>query len=173
MALGPMVVGSGMDPASYYDKTQADILLAGKLGLHDTADNAEKWKGCFLRQKHNTSDTWIPVFSDVNVDYVLKSEIADLNGVVASGSNYVRFTDGTQICWEIGAYVDGYATETNRRVNFPVAFAITPAVIATSNANVGNTAIVVGWESTTGFSIGAADGNARGLTSWIAIGRWK
>lgn len=95
------------------------------------------------------------------------------NGVVASGDGYARFGCGTQICWESGSYVDGYATETNRRVNFPVAFAANPAVIATSNANIGNTTVIVGWESTTGFSIGAADKNARGNTSWIAIGRWK
>lgn len=93
--------------------------------------------------------------------------------VVASGSNYVRFGDGTQICWEIGAYVDGYITETNRRVNFPVAFSSNPAIVAASNANVGNTTVLVGWESTTGFTIGETSGNLRGNTNWIAIGRWK
>lgn len=98
--------------------------------------------------------------------------VAD-NGVVASGDGYTRFGNGTQICWEIGCYVDGYITETNRRVNFPVAFASIPAVVAASNANIGNTTVIVGWESTTGFSIGAADKNARGNTSWLAIGRWK
>lgn len=95
------------------------------------------------------------------------------NGVVASGDGYVRFADGTQICWEIGCYVDGYITETNRRVNFPVAFASNPAVVAASNANIGNTTVIVGWESTTGFTIGETSGNLRGNTNWIAIGRWK
>nr|DAJ67710.1 MAG TPA: baseplate protein [Caudoviricetes sp.] len=94
-------------------------------------------------------------------------------GIVASGSNYVRFGDGTQICWGIGSYVDGYITETNRRVNFPVAFVNNPAVIAASNANIGNTTVLVGWESTTGFTIGETSGNLRGNTNWIAIGRWK
>ena len=65
MALGIVVVGGNMDPADYYNKTQADKLLAGKLGLHDDADN----------------------------------------GVVASGSNYVRFGDGTQI-WFSPPYGD-------------------------------------------------------------------
>lgn len=114
----------------------------------------------------------------ISPDGVLKlsDEIFDSitrGGVVASGSNYVRFTDGTQICWEIGCYVDGYITETNRRVNFPVAFASTPAVVAASNANIGNTTVIVGWESTTGFTIGETSGNLRGNTNWIAIGRWK
>lgn len=117
----------------FYSKAAVDELLAGKLGLHEAADN----------------------------------------GVVASGDGYVRFGDGTQICWEIGCYVDGYITETNRRVNFPVAFASTPAVVAASNANIGNTTVIVGWESTTGFTIGETSGNLRGNTNWIAIGRWK
>lgn len=54
-----------------------------------------------MRNNHNTSDTWIPVYSNEYMDYVLKDEIAGLNGVAASGPNYVRFTDGTQICWNI------------------------------------------------------------------------
>ena len=49
--------------------------LAEKLGLHDTADDSTKWAGLTLRQQHNTSDTWIPVFCEDSVDYVLKSEI--------------------------------------------------------------------------------------------------
>ena len=49
--------------------------LAGKLGLHDTAEDSTKWAGLTLRQAHNTSDTWIPVFCEGFVDYVLKSEI--------------------------------------------------------------------------------------------------
>lgn len=83
----------------FHSKTAVDKLLEGKLGLHDTADNSVKWGDMELRKNHNQSDTWIPVFSEGNMDYVLKQEIADLNGVIASGSNYVRFSDGTQICW--------------------------------------------------------------------------
>ena len=49
--------------------------LAEKLGLHDTAEDSTKWAGRTLRLEHNTSDTWIPVFCEGFVDYVLKSEI--------------------------------------------------------------------------------------------------
>lgn len=99
--------------------------------------------------------------------------VAD-NGVVASGSNYVRFGDGTQICWELGSYVDGYPTETNRRVTFPVPFSVNPAILTTANVNAGiDTIISIGWESTTSFSIGTNGSGRKGITSWIAIGRWK
>lgn len=118
----------------FYSKAAVDKLLAGKLGLHDAADN----------------------------------------GVVASGDGYARFGCGTQICWELGSYVDGLPSETNRRVTFPVPFTVNPAILTTANVNVGIDAIIsIGWESTTGFSIGANRSEARGITSWIAIGRWK
>lgn len=145
--------------------------LAGKLGLHDMADNAEKWSGYSIRQEHNTSDTWIPVFSDDNVDYVLKTEIADLNGIATSGSGYTRFTDGTQICWGT-AIVNGQVSETNVKVSYPLAFADTPSIVAGSNWNIGNTPVCIGWENSTSFSIGLGQPGT-GISRWLAIGRWK
>lgn len=145
--------------------------LAGKLGLHDMADNAEKWSGYSIRQEHNTSDTWIPVFSDDNVDYVLKSEIADLNGIATSGSGYTRFTDGTQICWGT-AIVNGQVSETNVKVSYPLAFADIPSIVAGSNWNIGNTPVCIGWENSTSFSIGLGQPGT-GISRWLAIGRWK
>ena len=145
--------------------------LAGKLGLHDMADNAEKWSGYSIRQEHNTSDTWIPVFSDDNVDYVLKSEIADLNGIATSGSGYTRFTDGTQICWGT-AIINGQVSETNVKVSYPLAFADTPSIVAGSNWNIGNTPVCIGWENSTSFSIGLGQPGT-GISRWLAIGRWK
>lgn len=125
-----------------------------------TADNAAKWGDCSLRRNHNTSDTWIPVFSNDNVDYVLKGEIADLNGVAASGSNYTRFTDGTQICW-------GTLQGT---VNFPVAFATTSYGVSMSGtATLGIPFFpYVVKKTVTNMEISSSNGD-----SYIAIGRWK
>lgn len=148
----------------FYSKAAVDKLLAGKLGLHDMADNAAKWGGCFLRKEHNISDTWIPVFNNDNVDYVLKSEIADLNGVAANGSDYVRFTDGTQICW-------GGIQKT---VTFPVAFATTSYCVGMSNLYAGvsfgqATAPYITKRTVTNMEISNTDYG----DSYIAIGRWK
>lgn len=138
-----------------------------------TADNSTKWGNYERRFNETTGSTLVLVESDGKYVDLRPADSIGLTAIVASGYGYVRFGDGTQICWETGAYVDGYITETNRRVNFPVAFSSNPAVIATSNANIGNTTVLVGWESTTGFTIGETSGNFRGNTNWIAIGRWK
>ena len=45
-------------------------------GIVKAVDFQGKWNGMIRRLSHNTSDTWIPVFSNENMDYVLKNEIA-------------------------------------------------------------------------------------------------
>lgn len=42
----------------------------------DKIQNQTEWTKLNWTGQHNTTDTWIPVFRDNNVDYVLKSEIA-------------------------------------------------------------------------------------------------
>lgn len=91
--------------------------------------------------------------------------------VVASGSNYIRFGDGTQICWGM-AIVNGQITENNVRVAFPLAFSDTPSIMAGSNWNIGNTTVCIGWENSTSFSIGLGQPGA-GISRWLAVGRWK
>lgn len=127
---------------------------------------------------------WQGVFDFISGKYIINSDTETgevfvdgqlfKGAIVASGSNYVRFGDGTQICWELGTYVDGYATETNKRVTFQVPFTNSPAILTTANVNAGSDTIIsIGWESATAFSIGANGSDRRGITSWIAIGRWK
>lgn len=174
-AVGDFILDRTKNPPQpiFYSKAAVDKLLAEKLGLHGTADNSAKWGDYERRFNEVTGSTLVLVETDGKYVDLRPADSIGLTAIVASGPNYIRVGDGMQICWGIGCHVDGYVTETNRRVNFPVAFISNPAVIAVSNANIGNTAVIVGWESTTGFSIGEASGNSRGDTSWIAIGRWK
>jgi hypothetical protein len=44
-------------------------------GYADSAGNADTVDGVHMRWSHNTRDTWIPVLSDGNLDYILKSEL--------------------------------------------------------------------------------------------------
>ena len=59
---------------SYNDLTNRP-LHAGSDTDGGDARNSVLWKGHGLRLNHNTTDTWIPVFSGNYVDYVLKSEL--------------------------------------------------------------------------------------------------
>lgn len=86
------------------------------------------------------------------------------SAVAASGSNWVRFSDGTQICW---------GTNYSGRVSFPVSFAntnYTPVgsldVQYPNNYNFGLEDV-----STTGMRINTSGGNVK--VHWIAFGRWK
>lgn len=80
--------------------------------------------------------------------------------VVASGDNYVRFGDGTQICW-------GTLQST---VTFPVAFATTSygvGVSGTATLGIPSFPYVVK-KTVTNMEISNNNGD-----SYIAIGRWK
>lgn len=108
--------------------------------------------------------------------------VAD-NGVVASGDGYVRFGDGTQICWghivfgEIGAH-----SSTFSRLNFAVPFANTDYAITTlQTGDVGNTdSLAVNLVSKTTTDANVSVFNSKDLSNkaglihdCIAIGQWK
>lgn len=96
---------------------------------------------------------------DVSKD-VLKSWLG--NGVSASGQNYVRFDDGTQICWG--------SCGNNSFSSFGAAFANTDYRIGMSewkSSSWENYAI--GGKSTTGVTLRSE----YNTMEYIAIGRWK
>lgn len=183
MAIGSMTTNSTVD---IIDKTltienaPADAkatgdALAGKLGLYDTADNSAKWGDYERRFNEVTSSTLVLVETDGKYVDLRPAESIGLTAFAASGVNYVRFNEGTQICWDRVAPAN-VITSTEKYVSFPVPFAGNAKVLTCSNANMGGTPVQVGWESTTGFTIGGGWNNigaGSGETSWIAIGRWK
>ena len=95
------------------------------------------------------------------------------SGVSASGSNYVRFTDGTQICWGGPFTYNQSAGDNDRlRVTFPVAFAdASYAVIMQLTTESENPSRIVG-QSTTSFTW-SKKGVTYGSHLYTAIGRWK
>lgn len=96
---------------------------------------------------------------DVNKD-VLKSWLG--NGVSAYGSNYVRFGDGTQICWG--------SCGNNSFSSFGAAFANTNYRIGMSEWKSGSWENYgIGGKSTTGVTLRSENNTME----YIAIGRWK
>lgn len=144
--LGSAAVGSGKTPI-YYSNGK---LVAGNYTF---------------RLNHNTSDTWIPVFSSGAIDYILKSEIATAwtgGGIVAANLNtngYVKFANGLILQW-------GNAG-TASSITFPLAFtsvcyAVTLGQIYDGRSDhYGNIASI----SRTGFN--KDSWNCR----WIAVGK--
>lgn len=88
---------------------------------------------------------------------------AGASAVAASGSNWVRFSDGTQICW---------GTNYSGRVGFPVSFANTnyTPIGSLDVQYPGNYNFGFEDSSTTGMRINTSGGTVK--VHWIAFGRW-
>lgn len=113
--------------------------------------------------------------------------------VVASGSNvngnYVKFYDGTMICWNYQEVTDqsitgAYGTlyQGTRNITYPQAFVGNPPALTCSMFKWGNSA---SWGTTTEHNSPLTQGTLRGIDAfsrasgttvriaWIAIGKWK
>ncbi len=109
--------------------------------------------------------------------------VAD-NGIVASGADYVRFGDGTQICWgETGQIaVRAYSTAT-ATITYPAAFAsgypmeVSLTIAGNSeNDNYSKLVLHTTERRTTNGVIyfkSVASGEMNPIAQWLAIGRWK
>mgnify|MGYP003177301654 CR=1 FL=1 len=172
----------------FYSKAAVDELLAGKLGLHDTADNSNKLNGYELRLSDHPSSANILVQTvDENgrtcIDCRNDASIG-LTAIVASGAGYVRFGDGTQICWGETAQIDIKANSTvTTTITYPVAFVSghTPEVSLTIAGNSENNAysrLVLHTTSRTTTNCiiyfkNSASVQMSPIAQWISIGRWK
>lgn len=88
---------------------------------------------------------------------------AGASAVATSGSNYVRFSDGTQICW-CTIYSDG----NPHSWSFPVAFSNTGYSVAGCASNILAPACTS--RATTSCTLNGANG---ATCYYIAVGRWK
>lgn len=131
---------------------------------YNNANNTIKigWSGAYLDA--NTLAYVAGYTSDMKIHTASKDGVRSWlgNGVSASGQNYVRFDDGTQICWG--------SCGNNSFSSFGAAFANTDYRIGMSewkSSSWENYAI--GGKSTTGVTLRSEDNTME----YIAIGRWK
>lgn len=106
--------------------------------------------------------TWIPVWINGQMKTVNKN-VFSTSGVQSSGSNYIRFGDGTQICW--------YAIDSDGNDytwSFPVAFSNTGYSIV--SCPVSMLSFVCKDKRTTSCTLPGTSGT---LCHGIAVGRWK
>lgn len=172
----------------FYSKAAVDELLAGKLGLHDTADNSNKLNGYELRlSDHPGSEKILVQTVDEDgrtcIDCRNDASIG-LTAIVASGVGYVRFGDGTQICWgETGQIAVKANSTVTTTITYPVAFMSghSPELsltIAGNSKNDNYSRLVLHTTSrlTTSCDIyfkNSSSDQMSPIAQWIAIGRWK
>lgn len=108
--------------------------------------------------------------------------------VIERGSNgngeYVRFADGTQMCWgslyDTGldltvAWGGGFRHTTGASGTFPAAFAATPRIFAAANDVNAEAIPIYGDGGTTWFALRfwrATSATTDVSAQWLAIGRW-
>nr|DAV63282.1 MAG TPA: putative tail fiber protein [Caudoviricetes sp.] len=112
---------------------------------------------------------WNP--SNFSVNYANSAGSAG-NGVTASGKTgagiyYVRFGNGTQMCW--GFYIE---SDHSGSTSFPVAFNNSQYSISLTVTVSSNNAPYITGRSTTSFSY-ARHGTSYNDVQWIAVGTWK
>lgn len=106
--------------------------------------------------------TWIPVWINGQMKTVNKN-VFSTSGVQSSGSNYIRFGDGTQICW-YAINSDG----SDYTWSFPVAFSNTGYSIVSCPVSI--LSFVCKDKRTTSCTL---PGTNDTLCHGIAVGRWK
>ena len=172
----------------FYSKAAVDELLAGKLGLHDTADNSKKLDGYELRLSDHPGSANILVQTvdedgRTCIDCRNAASIG-LTAIVASGAGYVRFGDGTQICWgETGQIAVKANSTVTATITYPVAFVSghfleLSLTIAGNSENDNYSKLVLHTTSrlTTSCDIyfkNSSFDKMSPIAQWIAIGRWK
>lgn len=117
--------------------------------------------------------TWLAGWNGYELRAVHKSQFATAEqGVTASGKTgsgiyYVRFGNGTQMCW--GFYKE---SDHSGSTSFPVAFNNSQYSISLTVTVSSNNAPYITGCSTTSFSY-ARHGTSYNDVQWIAVGTWK
>lgn len=91
------------------------------------------------------------------------------SGVASSGSNWVRFPDGTQICWNSATTSSGNSF-VSRTFTYPVGFSSVPVVIINTVGPYGTAESSVTGITTTNVHF---DTYGDSTTEIIVFGRWK
>ena len=117
--------------------------------------------------------TWLAGWNGYELRAVNKNQFATAGqGVTASGKTgagiyYVRFGNGTQMCW--GFYKE---SDHSGSTSFPVAFNNSQYSLSLTVTVSSNNAPYITGRSTTGFSY-ARHGTSYNDIQWIAVGTWK
>ena len=108
----------------------------------------------------------------------LKENLANVVSVDSSGTNYIRYTNGIQICWGNEVAIDTSGTA----IDFPVAFKDTNYAVGVTGRGVATSTNclvpkLAGKWTTSFRCVGVATGNLSALSGghidYVAFGFWK
>lgn len=142
--------------------------VASAAGIKDAGDDRTLTLAYSKDGLAYKSYSWLAGWNGNELRAVDKNQFATAeHGITASGSNYVRFGNGIQICW-------GYKNESNGggTTSFAVAFNNTSYALALTATTASNNAPFITGYTTTGFSYDR-HGTAWDDIQWIAVGTWK
>lgn len=122
----------------------------------------------------STWSDWILLYHNENIVGTVSQSSGTPTGAVMesdSGDDYIRFADGTQICY---GNVSGSSSD-DVTWTYPKAFSVAPVVIGTSvSVSGGEGSVTIALNSTTSCDVSSYTGStrqARGI-NLIAIGKW-
>lgn len=152
------VVGSGTDAGVGLLSKQgsfSDSLLILKNGTNSTNPSFQLTAG--------DGTTAFSLIGKPNGD--LKWAGKEIERVDSSGSNYIRYVSGLQICWGSNSNIGTGGTV----ITFPVSFVDSNSLCYVSGS--AGTALTYNQRTTTSFKVYATS-NSQTLT-WLAVGKWK
>lgn len=145
--------------------TAAKLGRSGNTGVPMTFN----WSGqggqpTWLWGGNDSSNMYVYNPSNFSVNYANSAG----NGVETSGTDYIRFSNGLQICW--GDKSSGSSGGVN--VFFPVPFSATPPYIGFGSITATQFTPYLKLRSNTFFTW-YKEGTTFGKVCWVAIGKWK
>lgn len=145
--------------------TAAKLGRSGNTGVPMTFN----WSGqggqpTWLWGGNDSSNMYVYNPSNFSVNYANSAG----NGVETSGTDYIRFSNGLQICW--GDKSSGSSSGVN--VFFPVPFSATPPYIGFGSITATQFTPYLKLRSNTFFTW-YKEGTTFGKVCWVAIGKWK
>ncbi len=93
----------------------------------------------------------------------------ELNNITESGSSYIRFSDGTQICYAIYQHHNSLSCE----VSFPCGYYGSVHVIATPLDYNDESETIINIKGVSHYNFLSISNSENAIVNYIAIGRWK
>ena len=158
-------------PASAETACSLEVIPWGIVGYEMVTQRLTDFRGRVFVRRYYTYDKTFTDWQEL--------------GGITSGSNYIKFPDGTLICWGLPYFTYGDQVYTDRKtVTFPVSFAGDPAISVTvylapaSDTYKRFPGVNLVDQNTRNFSFTVGDNSGAKSGSymyayWIAIGRWK